>query len=176
MNAYTKAVNSYRKVTGVFGVLGAIGLFLMVLITFFDVVMRYFLKHPIVGSQEMVEFLMVITMYGGMPVAAARGMLISVDAVAKKFSPTVRKILRLFFTILCAISACLMCWKVGQQCLYYANNPMLTSSILKWSYAPFYGFASLGLGLLSIELILEIGLCILAFFKNPACVNGKEGQ
>lgn len=177
MNAYTKTVNVYRKGTSVFSVLGGIGLFLMVLITFLDVVMRYFIHHPIVGSQEMVEFLMIVTMYGGMPFAAAKGMLLSVDAVAKKFSPVVRKTLRLVFTILCATCACLMCYKVGQQCLYYINNPMLTSSILKWSYAPFYGYAALGLGLLSIEMILEVGLCIFAFFKKDSvAVEGEEGQ
>ena len=46
MNGFKKVVGGYRKVTGVFGLLGAVGLFIMVLITFADVFLRYFLKHP----------------------------------------------------------------------------------------------------------------------------------
>lgn len=174
MNAFNKTLNGYRKVTNAFGLLGAVGLTLMVLITFADVILRYFLHSPIVGSQEMVEFLMVITMYGGMPYAASKGLLLSVDAVTKKFHPTIRNILRLVFTILCAIAACLMCWKVSQHFVYYLRNPMLTSSILKWSYAPFYGYAAVGLGLLSIEMVLEIGTSILAFL-NHGSTEEKEG-
>lgn len=51
---------------------------------------------------------------------------------------------------------------------------MLTSSILKWSYAPFYGYAAVGLGLLSIEMVLEIGTSILAFL-NHGSTEEKEG-
>ena len=177
MNGFKKIVGGYRKGTGVFGLLGAIGLFLMVFITFADVIMRYFFKHPIVGSQEMIEFLMVITMYGGMPFAAAKGMLLTVDAVVQKFHPTVRDVLRLIFSIACAFCACIMCYKVFQNFMYYLNNPMLKSSILGWSYAPFYGFTTLSLGLLSIEMILEIVLnvdTLVSRIKNRA--KEKEGQ
>lgn len=177
MNAFNNTLNGYRKVTSAFGLLGAVGLTLMVLITFADVILRYFIHSPIVGSQEMVEFLMIITMYGGMPYAASKGMLLSVDAVTKKFHPVARNILRLVFTIMCAVAACLMCWKVSQHFTYYVGNPMLTSPILKWSYAPFYGYAALGLGLLSIEMILEIGVSILAFSKHGSTNEAeKEGE
>lgn len=158
MEGFQKFVGGYRKVTGAFGLIGAVGLFLMVALTFFDVILRYFFKMPITGSQEMVQFLMIITMYGGMPIAAGKGMLLSVDALVTKFHPTLRKILRLVFTVACAICSCLMCWKMFEQCLYYVHNPMLTSSILKWPFTPFYAFAGLGLLLLSIEMLLEIVL------------------
>lgn len=176
LKAYNSVVSAFRKLTGIFGLVGALGLFLMVAITFVDVIMRYFIKHPIVGSQELVEFLMVITMYGGMPYAAAKGMLITVDALAKKFHPIVRRVLRFFFTVLCAACSWLMCAKVFEQFLYHLNNPMLKSSILKFSYAPFYCFAAIGLLLLAIEMTLEIGLTGADLVQKRGTPFAEEGQ
>lgn len=174
LKAFNKTVELFRKLTGAFGLIGAVGLFLMVALTFVDVILRYFFKSPITGSQEMVQFLMVITMYGGMPYAAAKGMLLTVDALAKKFHPAVRRSLRLFFTVLCAVSSGMMCVKIFQQFQYYLNNPMQKSSILKWPFTPFYFFAALGLFLLSVELILEIVLCAADFRRGAGPASEKE--
>lgn len=174
MKAFQKVVDVFRKITGAFGLIGAVGLFLMVALTFVDVILRYVFGKPITGSQEMVEFLMIITMYGGMPYAAAQGMLLTVDALVKKFHPTVRKALRFFFTILCAFCASVMCQKIFTQFLYYVDNPMLKSSILKWPYTPFYFFAALGLFLLAIELILEIVLRAAELRKGDAGTQSGE--
>ncbi len=177
MKAFNKFVKGYRKTTDIFGLLGAIGLFIMVAITFIDVFMRYFFKAPIVGSQEMVQFTMIVTMFGGMACAASRGMLISVDAVTQKFHPTVRLVLKTVFDIASGICAVLMCEKMAEQAIYYISNPMQMSSILKWSYAPFYTFAAIGLAFLSIEVIIQIVLCIFKFVDHGQQVTmGRETQ
>ncbi|MCD8045100.1 MAG: TRAP transporter small permease subunit [Clostridiales bacterium] len=164
----------YRKISDAYGIIGAVGLFLMVALTFIDVFMRYFFKNPITGSQEMMQFLMIITMYGAMAISAGNGMLLTVDAFTRKFNPTLRKFLRMIFTIMCTICAILMCEKMFEQFWYYVQNPLQRSSILKWSYAPFYFFAGVGLLLLSIELILEILLCIAALRSRTEAVCEKE--
>lgn len=181
MKAFNKFVRGYRKTTDLFGLLGAIGLFIMVGITFIDVFMRYFFKAPIVGSQEMVQFTMIITMFGGMACAASRGMLISVDAVTQKFHPTVRLILKTVFNIASGACTILMCEKMAEQAMYYISNPLQISTILKWSYAPFYTFAAIGLAFLSIEVIIQIILCIFKFINNSQHVtmvgeNQKEKE
>ncbi len=155
LRRFKTLVEGYRKVTGLFGLVGAAGLFLMVALTFCDVILRYIFHAPITGSQEMMQFLMIITMYGGMPIAAAKGLLLSVDALAKKFHPAVRRVMSLVFTLLCTLCAALMCIKMFEQFLYYAHNPMLVSTILKWPFTPFYLFAALGLFFLAVEMLLE---------------------
>ena len=177
MKAFNRLTAGYRKVTDVFGLLGSIGLFLMVAITFIDVFMRYFFKAPIVGSQEMVQFTMVVTMFGGMACAASRGMLISVDAITQKFHPMLRHTLKFIFTILGAACSVIMCIKMIEQAIYYIKNPMQVSPILKWSYVPFYVFAALGLLFLSIEMIIQIVLCIFKYInKEQAITTGRPPE
>lgn len=171
MKVFEKCTNTFRTILKWWSYIGAAGLFVMVALIFIDVILRYFFGAPITGSQEMSQLLMVVIMFCGMPYAAAKGSLLAVDAITRKFKPSLRKIMRIFFYAICAFVAVMMCIKNFAQMVYYVNNPLLTTSILKLSYVPFYAIATVGLGLLAIEMALEVAINIIEAVKHK---EGKE--
>ena len=154
MKVFSGAATAINKISALFSIVSAICLFAMAGLTFVDVFMRYFLSRPITGSQEFVEFMMIFTIYGGLPYATSKWLLLSVEALTQKFRPLARKTLTTFFTLLCMLASGAMCAKVFEHFRYYAANPLLRSSILKWPYWPFYLFTSMALALMTIEMLV----------------------
>lgn len=68
-----------------------ISLAAMALLTAADVLGRYVLDFPIVGSVELTEMLMVAVIFSGIPLATATGGQISVDIVTLTLGPKTRK-------------------------------------------------------------------------------------
>ena len=61
----------YRSVGGVLAVLAGIALLVMMVLTFVDVVGRYGFNRSIFGASEMIEVLMVITLFAGLSFVTA---------------------------------------------------------------------------------------------------------
>ncbi len=62
-----------RKFESIFGVGAAAALFLMMALTFCDVIARKLIGNSIVGSTELTEVLMLLTIFLGLPVTSLRG-------------------------------------------------------------------------------------------------------
>ncbi len=67
-----------RAVMVVLKAVAATGMFLMMAITFLDVIGRYFMK-PIFGAPEMIQFLLALTIFAAMGLATATHAHITVD-------------------------------------------------------------------------------------------------
>ncbi len=63
----------------------------MVVLTVADVLGRYLLSFPIVGSVELTEMLMVAVIFSGIPLATAKGGHVSVDIVTLALGSRTRK-------------------------------------------------------------------------------------
>jgi TRAP-type C4-dicarboxylate transport system permease small subunit len=80
----------------------AILLFVMMMLTFADVVGRYVFTAPIFGAAEMVQFLLAMTIFGGLCLVNARDEHITVDmfeAQLDRWIPTIRRIVVQLFSV-----------------------------------------------------------------------------
>lgn len=104
------------------GSLAALSLFLMMLITFVDVVARNLLNAPILGSTEMVEVLLAIMVFMAFPLVSWQEENICVDLLDNYFPSKWVCIRQIIINLICACSLILVAttnWKLAGRSLDY---------------------------------------------------------
>ena len=140
------------------GLLSGGALFAIMVLTFADVGGRKFLDNSIPGSLELTELLMVVVIFGALPLVSLRGEHVLFDSLDEHLPPRVLRLQQAFINFLIAAAllglAALM-WKTGNE--FAASGE--TTAQLKFPKAPFiYGMALLcGLA----------GLVHLALMRKP---------
>ncbi len=149
-------VKLYERVNRWLFILGILAAGFMVIPTVLDVLSRFILGRSLVGAMEIVEFSMVILVFGGLGYMQDRRAHIRVDLLADKFPDKVRKSLELFEVLAAFVLICLMTW-----CLYMAGSSkqdsgevssMLGIPISAFVYYATFGSAALALALLSCAI------------------------
>ncbi|MDO8775088.1 MAG: TRAP transporter small permease [Burkholderiaceae bacterium] len=130
-----------KLLEAVCGLLSGTALFAIMALTFFDVGGRKLLDHSIPGSLELTELLMVMVIFGAMPLVSQRGEHVVFDSLDSVWPAAVRRAHRLVVHLLCAaamLALGYLMWQTGAQ---FAINGDTTAQ-LKISKAPFiYGMA-----------------------------------
>jgi TRAP-type transport system small permease protein len=125
------------------GVLSAIALFAIMALTFFDVGGRKLLGNSIPGSLELTELLMVVVIFGAIPLVSHRGEHVTFDSLDGVLPRFIRVLQRVLVHLLCGaamLALAYLMWRTGDQ--FLANGE--TTAQLKLSKAPFiYGMAAL---------------------------------
>lgn len=125
------------------GLLSGAALFAIMALTFFDVGGRKLLDHSIPGSLELTELLMVVVIFGALPLVSQRGEHVVFDSLDSYLPAGVRRAQGAVVHLLCAaamLALGYLMWKTGGQ---FAINGDTTAQ-LKISKAPFiYGMALL---------------------------------
>ncbi len=83
-------------------VITAVFLFLMMMLTFVDVIGRYIFTAPVFGAAEMIQFLLAMTIFGGLCLINARDEHIAVELFEKpldRWFPTIRRIIIQLFSV-----------------------------------------------------------------------------
>ena len=131
-------------------------LFAIMALTFFDVGGRKLLDHSIPGSLELTELLMVMVIFGALPLVSQRGEHVVFDSLDNVWPAPVLKAQRVLIQLLCAaamLALGYLMWKTGAQ---FAINGDITAQ-LGISKAPFiYGMSVLCVltGLVHLGLIV----------------------
>lgn len=150
------------------GSLSGLALFAIMVLTFSDVLGRKLLDHSIPGSLEITELLMVIVIFGAMPLVSLRGEHVVFDTLDDSLAPWLLRIQKVVIDALCGtalLGLAWLMWRTGNQ---FMQNGETTAqlTILK---APFiYGMGVLcGLtGLVHLSLI----------FRPPVQLQEGEGM
>ncbi|HEY0823157.1 MAG TPA: TRAP transporter small permease [Ramlibacter sp.] len=148
------------------GLLSGIALFAIMALTFFDVLGRKFLSNSIPGSLELTELLMVVVIFGALPLVSRRGEHVEFDSLDPWLPMWFRRLQAVLVHLLCAavlLGLGWLMWRTGGQ---FAQTGETTAQlqILK---APFiYGMGIL-CGL--------TGVVHLALVAQPP-VNRLEGE
>ena len=125
------------------GVLSAIALFAIMALTFFDVGGRKLLGNSIPGSLELTELLMVVVIFGAIPLVSHRGEHVTFDSLDSVLPHAIQVAQRALVHLLCGgamLALAWLMWRTGDQ--FLANGD--TTAQLKFSKAPFiYGMAVL---------------------------------
>jgi TRAP-type C4-dicarboxylate transport system permease small subunit len=125
------------------GLLSGIALFAIMALTFFDVLGRKFLSHSITGSLEITELLMVVVIFGALPLVSRRGEHVEFDSLDPYLPAWLRRAQAIVVHLLCAVVLLALgglMWRTGGQ--FLANGE--TTAQLEILKAPFiYGMGVL---------------------------------
>jgi TRAP-type C4-dicarboxylate transport system permease small subunit len=125
------------------GLLSGTALFAIMALTFFDVLGRKFLSNSIPGSLEITELLMVVVIFGALPLVSERGEHVEFDSLDPYLPLWLRKAQSFVVHLLCAavlLGLGWLMWRSGGQFLESGE----TTAQLKILKAPFlYGMGVL---------------------------------
>ncbi len=125
------------------GLLSGIALFAIMVLTFLDVGGRKLLSHSITGSLELTELLMVVVIFGALPLVSERGEHVVFDSLDPYLPDAVKKIQRGLVHLLCGAALLGLGWLMWQTGTDFLQTGETTAQlqILK---APFiYGMGVL---------------------------------
>ncbi len=129
-------------------------LLMMFLITA-DVILRYFFKSPILGSSEMIEFAMIITVFFAVAYTMVQKAHISVDVLTSKLSPRGQSIMAFTTTL---VGFCLFALTSWQSVLFALAqwDRGVTSPVLHVPIPPLVLIVAFGCALLSLVLLTQL--------------------
>ncbi len=125
------------------GLLSGIALFAIMVLTFLDVGGRKLLSHSITGSLELTELLMVVVIFGALPLVSERGEHVVFDSLDPYLPDVIKKIQRGLVHLLCGAALLGLGWLMWQTGTDFLQTGETTAQlqILK---APFiYGMGVL---------------------------------
>jgi TRAP-type C4-dicarboxylate transport system permease small subunit len=137
------------------GMLAAAALFAIMALTFFDVGGRKLFNNSIPGSLELTELLMVVVIFGALPLVSMRGEHVLFDSLDGYLSTAMLKAQKAVIHLLIAAALLALGWLMWKTGAQFAANGETTAQ-LKLPKAPFiYGMAVLCAvsGLVHLSLI-----------------------
>lgn len=111
------------------GLLSALALFGIMMLTFFDVLGRKFLSNSIPGSLELTELLMVVVIFAALPLVSRRGEHVEFDSLDPYLPMQLRRIQWVLVQLVCAaflLGLGWLMWRTGQQ---FAINGETTAQL-----------------------------------------------
>lgn len=148
------------------GLMAAMALFSIMWLTLFDVTGRKFLNHSVPGGLELTEMLMVIVIFGALPLVSWRGEHVVFDSLDHLIPPWVKDIQNRLIELICAATFAGLAWLMMQRALRFAEYGD-TTVYLQFSIAP---VAWLMAGLLLITALVHL----LFVFMPDSASDAKE--
>jgi TRAP-type transport system small permease protein len=125
------------------GLLSAAALFAIMALTFFDVLGRKFLSNSITGSLELTELLMVVVIFGALPLVSERSEHVEFDSLDPYLPYWVRRAQAYVVHALCAVVLFALAWLMWRTAGEFLATGETTAQLLILK-APFlYGMAVL---------------------------------
>ena len=140
------------------GLLSGIALFAIMALTFFDVIGRKLVSNSIPGSLELTELLMVVVIFGALPLVSRRGEHVEFDSLDPYLPAWVRRAQAVVVHLLCATVLLALAWLMWRTGAQFGETGETTAQ-LQIPKAPFI----YGMGV----------LCALTGLVNLALVFGK---
>jgi TRAP-type transport system small permease protein len=154
MEKYYGFVNVIHKISYYFSWFCGIILFLMMAITFIDVVGRYVFNKPLIGAAEILEQLLVVFIFCVLAQVTVNREHIRADIITSLLSNRNRAIAGAISMSIAFISTILMTIAAG----FYdgQTNFQIVTGIIRMPIAPFYYIATIGLTFCCFEMLFDI--------------------
>lgn len=140
------------------GLLSSIALFAIMALTFFDVIGRKAASHSIPGSLELTELLMVVVIFGALPLVSRRGEHVEFDSLDPYLPMWLRRLQGVIVHLLCAavlLGLAWLMWRTGGE---FRQTGETTAQLQIPKYPFLYGMGV---------------LCALTGFVHLALVGAK---
>lgn len=137
-------------------VIGIAALFLMILVTGVDVVMRYIFNRPIFGVMEITEVMMIVAIFMAISHTLNEKAHVSIDILTSRLAPKNKLVMEFITTLISLCTFVIIVWRVFEQTLFFAARNIPHSQILPIPSAPFAAVITLGCATLSILLLRDL--------------------
>lgn len=137
--------------------IAGIALFAIMVLTFFDVTGRKLLDHSIPGSLELTELLMVVAIFGALPLVSRKGEHVVFDSLDGFWPKGFVKFQKALVNLLCSVALLALGWLMVSTGIDFASFGETTAQ-LKISKAPFImgmGFMCALAGLVHLVLVFR---------------------
>ena len=121
-------------------------LFLMMLLTFADVVARYLINRPIRGGFELTELTLLVLIFAGLPLVSRADEHVTMDFIDRLLTGRARELLDRTIQLACAAIMLWLAWLIwlkADRIWEYRD----ATDVLRIVYGPFVYFMSLMIGL-----------------------------
>jgi len=135
--------------------LGALSLFVMMLLTAADVVGRYLFNAPILGVFELTEYMVLILIFSFLGYTQSKHAHISVDILVNRMSKRAQAYIDLFNHILCLGLMVLITWMGIKKALELMEVGGISPNLAIPDY-PFVFFLVLGCAVMCIEYVRDL--------------------
>jgi TRAP-type C4-dicarboxylate transport system permease small subunit len=139
------------------GLLSGIALFAIMALTFFDVLGRKLLAHSITGSLELTELLMVVVIFGALPLVSERGEHVEFDSLDPYLPLWLRKVQSVLVHLICAVVLLglgWLMWRSGGQFME-AHETTAQLKILKAPFVYGMGLLCAATGVIHLFLLAQ---------------------
>lgn len=136
-------------------------------LTFFDVIGRKLAGNSIPGSLELTELLMVVVIFGALPLVSQRGEHVAFDSLDHYLPPWLLKMQGVIVQLVCAVALLALAWLMWRTAGQFLATGETTAQ-LKILKAPFlYGMSAL----CAVTGLIHLGLMLVP----PAELAEGEG-
>lgn len=144
----------------------ALVLFALMALTCVDVVGRYFLRAPVIGSDELIALGMAVIIFGGLPLVAARREQITVDILDAWFRAAPRRVALRDWAValVSAVALAYLSLRLGQLAGRQFSGGDY-STLLRIPYGPVSAFMSAAAAVAALVTLVL-----------PACAPARSGQ
>ncbi len=146
----------------------SLSVFGMMGLVFANVFSRYLLNQPIAGAEEIVKFLMGLTIFGGLPIVTWNKGHVTVSLFEEFFRGRAKLIQVFFVTVLSVIALAFICFLMYQQGESLAEAKQVTN-YLGWPLSP---IAYVMCGFTAATLLLQLMLAWFLFRRITTCPAG----
>ena len=132
-------------------------LFFMMSLTALDVVMRYLFNRPIQGTYELMEFSLVGASALAFAYVQRVRQHIAISLITDRLSLKWRKLIDIVVLILTLVILILLTWRTGLTAFTSLMTGETTFGIIAFPVGPAKSVVPVGLGLLCLRVIVQIG-------------------
>ncbi len=144
----------------------------MALITGIDVIGRYVFNAPLSGGYEIVQYLMAVSVFAALPLAARAEGHLTIDLFTGRLTPRARRWHRVVMLAVSALVLAFLAWRMGAQAQVMSSRQMVSGS-LGLPLAP-VGWTMTALAWLSVAVTLVLFAQALAGRQNTATARGED--
>jgi len=160
MNNRTETGSLDALASGVIRVLAFIAgavLFLLMLATFADVVGRYFFNHPLLGTYELTQLALALTIFSAMPWVTLKSEHVEIDFVYARLSPRWQKVNRVCVDLLAIGIFALVGYAVILQGIKARDSGLVTEDLGIALYGAIFYMALCCLvsGLMAVQKVIK---------------------
>jgi TRAP-type C4-dicarboxylate transport system permease small subunit len=155
-----------RRADAVLGIAASIILFLMMLLTFVDVVARYLFNFPLRGGFEITELMLLVLIFAGLPLVSHADEHVTMDFIDRLLPEGGRRFVVRAVHAVCAAVMFFLTWQVWIKAGKIAGYGD-TTDVLKITVGPFVYFMA--------AMILLTGLVHLYKMVVPGEAQAQQG-
>jgi TRAP-type C4-dicarboxylate transport system permease small subunit len=159
-----------RFAIGLEGVM-AILLFVMMMLTAADVIGRYLLDAPIPGGFEIVQYLMALVIFAGLPLTTAADSHLSVSLLSAALRGAVGRAHQIYVRLFSTVALVFIAWRMADEALILDQSEQV-SGYLQF---PLWPIAAVMAALASLAVLVIVVKLVLAVLGRDAPGRAPRG-